>query len=226
MAFGVVVITGAAGALGSATAAYLSRKDIQVVGIDIADTAPPEAELEHYLGGIDLTDAMSANTALAEIAAKHGPISGLVNIAGGFAWETVEDGSVDTWEKLWSLNVKTCLNTTRAALTHFAETGGAIVNVSAAATHKADTGMAAYTATKSAVSRLTESLASELKDRDIRVNAVMPTIIDTPANRADMPDDDFEKWVKPKELAQVFEFLLSPLSSAVTGALLPVAGRV
>ena len=149
-----------------------------------------------------------------------------MNIAGGFAWKTVEDGSVDTWEKLWSLNVKTCLNTTRAALTHFAETGGAIVNVSAAATHKADTGMAAYTATKSAVSRLTESLASELKDRDIRVNAVMPTIIDTPANRADMPDDDFEKWVKPKELAQVFEFLLSPLSSAVTGALLPVAGRV
>src|SRR5207245_7870540 len=110
----------------------------------------------------------------------------LVNIAGGFAWEEVESGTVDTWERLFKLNVITALNASKAALPLLLVNGGAIVNVSAAASTKADAGLGAYAASKSGVSRLTESLAAELKDRGVRVNAVLPSIIDTPMNRANM----------------------------------------
>ena len=104
--------------------------------------------------------------------------------------------------------------------------GGAIVNIGAAASIKAAMGMGAYAASKAGVARLTEALAEELKDAGVRVNAVLPSIIDTPANRKDMPDADFTRWVTPEALANVIAFLLSPEASAVTGALLPVTGRV
>ncbi|MNI55234.1 3-oxoacyl-[acyl-carrier-protein] reductase FabG [compost metagenome] len=103
---------------------------------------------------------------------------------------------------------------------------GAIVNVGAAAATRAALGMGAYAASKAGVARLTEAFAEELKDQDVRVNAVLPSILDTPANRADMGDADAHRWVKPEALAEVIVFLLSDAADAITGATLPVTGRV
>src|SRR3546814_9275584 len=121
------------------------------------------------------------------IGQRFGSSRGLVNVVGGFAWETIADVSVATWDRLYLLNVRTTLNATRAALPQFAN-GGAIVNIGAGAADRAAAGMGAYAASKAGVARLTEALAAELRDRRIRVNAVLPSVIDTPANRADMPD--------------------------------------
>lgn len=222
----LVIVTGVAGALGSRTATILTKAGWRVAGIELASTVPVDAAISHFEGGVDLSDPSVVSLAFDRIIRTCGPLSALVNIAGGFSWETVMDGSPDTWDRLWAMNVKSSLNACRAAIPAFGETGGAIVNVSAAATARAGAGMGAYTATKSGVSRLTEALAEELKPRRIRVNAVLPTIIDTATNRQDMPDADFSKWVQPEELARVIAFLISADASAVTGALLPVSGRI
>ena len=126
---------------------------------------------------------------------------------------------------MFAMNVVTALNACRAALPHL-RSGASIVNVGAAATARAGAGMGAYTASKSGVARLTEALADEVKDRRIRVNAVLPSILDTPANRADMGEEGADKWVKGEELSAVIAFLLSDAASAVTGASIPVMGRV
>lgn len=193
-----------------------------VAGIDLA---PFEgSRLALVLPGVDLTDAKSVAAAFAQVAAA-GPLHGLVNVAGGFRWETVADGAVESWDFLYRINVRTALNAVRAALPLFGA-GGSIVNIGAAGAMKAGTGMGAYAASKSGVAKLTESLAEELKDKSIRVNAVLPSIIDTPVNRADMPDAEYDRWVSPEALAKVIEFLLSDAATPITGALLPVTGRV
>ena len=139
----------------------------------------------------------------------------------------VADSEPDLWTGLHRLNLITALNTSRAALPHLLATGaGRIINVGAGAALKADAGMGAYAASKAAVHRLTEALAAETKGKGVTVNAVLPSIIDTPTNRKDMPDADFSQWVAPAELAAVMLFLASPEASAVTGALVPVTGRV
>jgi NAD(P)-dependent dehydrogenase (short-subunit alcohol dehydrogenase family) len=221
----VVAVTGAAGALGRAVVAELGGAGWDVVGIDIADLGAAGG-LKLALGGIDLADEASVAQAAQRIGSQAGSLDGLVNVAGGFAWETVAGGSVATWDRLYTINVKTALVTSRALLPLLRTARGAVVNVGAGASTKAAMGMGAYAASKAGVSRLTEALAEELKDEGVRVNAVLPSIIDTPANRADMPGADFTRWVKPEELAAVIAFLLSPAASAVTGALLPVTGRV
>jgi len=160
------------------------------------------------------------------IVARFGRLDALVNIAGGFRWETLADGSLDTWNSLYELNLRTVVAACRAALPHLPSERGRIVNIGANGAQKAGAGMGAYAASKAGVARLTEALAEELKERGITVNAVLPSIIDTPANRADMPKADFGKWVKPEQLADVIVFLLSEKSQAITGALLPVTGRV
>ena len=163
--------------------------------------------------------------AFADLASRHGGLDALVNIAGGFRWETLSDGSIETWDRMYDVNVRTAVNACRAALPHL-RAGGRIVNVGAAGATRAAAGMGAYAASKAGVARLTEALAEELKERSITVNAVLPSIIDTPANRADMPDADHARWVRPQELADVILFLLDARASAVTGALIPVTGRV
>ncbi len=219
-----VVVTGAAGALGQTLAALLADSGHAVTGIDIAEALEVDG-LTLGLGGVDLGDADRVATAMSKAAEAGGSIDGLVNVAGGFVWETVADGSAETWDRMYEINVRTALNACRAALPHLREPAS-IVNVGAGAAAKATLGMGAYAASKAGVARLTEALAEELKGNAIRVNAVLPSIIDTPANRRDMPDADFSSWVTGTELAHVIRFLLSSDASGVTGALVPVSGRV
>jgi NAD(P)-dependent dehydrogenase (short-subunit alcohol dehydrogenase family) len=225
-----VIVTGAFGALGQVVAGALARRGARVAAVDLA-TEPPAALVQALgdqaamLGGHDLTDPGSARAAVEAAVAKFGRLDGLVNVAGGFAWETMADGDPATWDRLYAMNVKTCANMCRAAIAPLEQSHGRIVNVGAGGAVKAAAGMGAYAASKSGVHRLTEALAEELKGK-VAVNAVLPSIIDTPVNRKDMPTADFSKWVAPEDLAEVIIFLASDAARAVTGALVPVNGEV
>lgn len=222
----VIVVTGASGALGKVVADVALARGARLAAIDFAATsaAPTPQRLE--LGGVDLTDATQAKKAIDAAVSHFGKLDGLVNVAGGFAFETVSDGDPKTWQRMYALNVTTALNAARAAIPHLLGSDAArIVNIGALGALQAASGMGAYAAAKSGVHRLTEALAAEHKGR-ITVNAVLPSIIDTPANRASMPKSDFSRWVTPQELAEVILFLASDAASAVTGALVPVTGRV
>ena len=222
----VVVITGASGALGKVVAEQALARGARVAGIDYAPAQLPATPTRLELGSVDLTDAAAAKTAIDAVAAHFGKIDALINIAGGFAYETVADGDPKTWARMYALNVTTALNASRAAIGHLTASGtGRIINVGAMGALQAGSGTGAYAASKAGVHRLTEALAAEHKGK-ITVNAVLPSTIDTAANRASMPNADFAKWVTPKELADVILFLASDAASAVTGALLPVSGRV
>jgi NAD(P)-dependent dehydrogenase (short-subunit alcohol dehydrogenase family) len=219
-----IAITGAFGSLGAAVVEAALAAGAQVVAIDRADP-PADTHGARAIGGVDLADTAQAKAAIDDAAKALGGLDALVNIAGTFRFETLADGSPDTWDLLYRINVRTAVAASKAALAHLPE-GGRIVNIGAASALKAGAGVGAYTASKAGVLRLTESLAEELKPRGITVNAVLPSIIDTPPNRRDMPKADFAKWVKPQQLADVIVFLLSDQASAVTGALIPVTGRV
>jgi NAD(P)-dependent dehydrogenase (short-subunit alcohol dehydrogenase family) len=139
--------------------------------------------------------------------------------------EPVHATSDATWQAMFDLNARTLLNAARAVVPRLLETGGgAIVNVGAFAAQKGAAQMGAYTASKSVVIRLTEAMASELREKKINVNCVLPTVIDTPENRAAMPDADPARWVAPHDLANVIVFLASPAARAIHGAALPVTG--
>lgn len=224
----VIVITGAFGSLGRAVAKAVAAQGARLAQVDHAPAAAGEAaDGVLSIGAVDLTDADAAVTALNTVSQQFGGIDALVNIAGGFRYETLESGSLDTWDLMYRLNVRTAVAASKAALPHLLKRGaGRIVNVGAMAASRAAAGMGAYTASKAGIARFTEALSEELKDRHVTVNAVLPSIIDTQPNRADMPKADFERWVKPEDLANVIVFLLSPQASAVTGALIPVANRV
>ena len=222
----VIVVTGALGALGKVVAETALARGARAAGVDHAPSQVPAARNRIEIGGVDLSDAAAAKTAIDAVAAHFGGIDALVNIAGGFAFETVVEGDPKTWQRMYALNVLTALNASRAAIAHLTASGtGRIVNVGAMGALQAGSGMGAYAASKAGVHRLTEALAAEWKGK-ITVNAVLPSIIDTAANRASMPGADFKKWVTPQELAEVILFLVSDAARAVTGALLPVSGRV
>jgi NAD(P)-dependent dehydrogenase (short-subunit alcohol dehydrogenase family) len=222
-----IAVTGAFGALGAAMVEGAIAAGARVAAIDRAPAPASIATNVTAIGGVDLADANAAKTAIDAAAKALGGLDGLVNIAGTFRWETLADGSADTWDLLYRVNLRTAVAASKAAIPHLSTSNaGRIVNISAAGSVKAGAGMGAYAASKSGVARLTEALAEELKDKAITVNAVLPSIIDTAANRADMPKADFSRWVTPAQLAGVIVFLLSDRASAVTGALLPVTGRV
>jgi NAD(P)-dependent dehydrogenase (short-subunit alcohol dehydrogenase family) len=222
----VVVVTGALGALGKVVAEAALARGAQVAGVDHAASQIPATATRMELGGVDLSDAAQAKKAIDAVAAHFGRLDVLINIAGGFAFETVAEGDPKTWQRMYALNVLTALNASRSAIPHLAGSPAArIVNIGAMAALQAGSGMGAYAASKAGVHRLTEALAAEWKGK-ITVNAVLPSIIDTPANRTSMPKADFSKWVTPQELANVILFLVSDPASAVTGALIPVSGRV
>ena len=222
----VVAITGAFGALGSAVVKAVLAEGAKVAAIDRAAAPRDSLGTAELFGSVDLANELGARTTMDVIVGKMGQLDALVNVAGGFRWETLADGKLETWDQLYQLNLRTVVSSCRAALPLLPNGHGRIINIGANGAVKAGAGMGAYAASKAGVARLTEALAEELKERGITVNAVLPSIIDTPANRNDMPKADFDKWVKPQQLADVIVFLLSAKSQAITGALLPVTGRV
>lgn len=227
----VMAVTGGFGNLGIALATAATEAEAQVALIG-RSPAPPAGKRPSALsdalclGDVDLASLAAAEQALGTVTQRFGGLDILANVAGGFRWQLLAEGDLATWDLLYTVNLKTAVVASRAALSHLrARGGGRIINVGAAASGKAQ-GMGPYTAAKAGVARLTESLAEELKDQGITVNAVLPSIIDTPTNRADMPNADFSRWVAPEALADVILFLASDAARAVTGALIPVSGRV
>lgn len=219
-----VIVTGALGSLGRAVCEATVTAGATVIAVDRAPGELPAGVADFV--ELDLGDASATQDAVNAVARQYGGLDALVNIAGGFRWETVAEGSIETWDALYQLNTRTAVSACRAALPHLKDNGGRIINIGAAAAFKAAAGLGAYAASKAGVARLTEALAEELKPRGITVNAVLPSIIDTPANRKAMPDADFSAWVSPRALAAVILFLLSRQAEAITGALIPVTGRV
>jgi len=218
-----ILVTGGFGVLGRAVAASFCDAGDRVARIDFATARPDSNPGGLDLGGIDLTDLDAAERVVGKVQSEWGGIDVLINVAGGFTWQTLESGGPEIWQKMYAMNTLTCVNMTKAALPTLSATpGAAIINIGAGSALVAAAGMGAYAASKSAVHKLTESLAAELAAADCTVNAVLPGIIDTPANRADMPDADFSTWVRPSAIAQLILFLASPAARSITGALIPV----
>ncbi len=211
-----VIITGGFGVLGQAVAAAFKASGLRIALIDRAPAGDHDADFA--LGQVDLADPDQAQRAFDQARQALGGAQALVNVAGAFRFEMIQDGDPASWDALFAANLKTCANMCRAAAAGLAS-GGAIVNIGAAAAERAGAGMGPYAASKAGVARLTESLAAELGGR-IRVNAVLPLILDTPQNRADMPDADPSGWTAPAALAQVVRFLASDESRAINGALI------
>jgi len=206
-----VLITGAKGNLGRALAAAFEKLGAKVVPVDLPT---------------NLLDQAQVDTVVQKAIKDFRRIDVLCNIAGGFRMgKPVHETSDADWNFLMDLNARTVLHTARAVVPHMiAAGGGKIINVGAFAAQKGAANMGAYIASKSAVMRLTESMAAELREKNINVNCVLPTIIDTPPNRADMPKADPKRWVAPGDLANVILFLASDEARAVHGATLPVTG--
>jgi NAD(P)-dependent dehydrogenase (short-subunit alcohol dehydrogenase family) len=228
----IIVITGGFGGLGAAVVEAAVAEGRGVAALDVAPAPPARlasavGASAMLLGSVDLLSPAGAAKALDAVAARFGAIDALINIAGGFVFEPVAAGTFETWQRMFDLNLRTAFNACKAALPHLEKSSeGRIVNVGAGPGLKAGAGLGAYGASKAGVLRLTESLAEELKPKGVTVNAVLPSIIDTPGNRASMPDADFSRWVAPRDLASVILYLASDAARAVTGALLPVTGRV
>lgn len=223
-------VTGGFGSLGRAVADALLAAGARVALLDQApEPATPAAAGVLRLAPLDLNEPAAAAAAFERIIGEFGQLDGLINIAGTFRWETLEAGSLDTWDLLYRVNLRTAVQACKLASPHLlraAADGRRIINIGAAAAARAGLGMGAYAASKAGVARLTEALAEEFKDRGITVNAVLPSIIDTAVNRAEMPDADFSRWVSPAAIADLILFLLSPRAQAITGASIPVSGRV
>ncbi|WP_028222468.1 SDR family NAD(P)-dependent oxidoreductase [Paraburkholderia oxyphila] len=228
----VVVVTGGFGILGRTVGRVFAENGWTVALIDKAPVpeslGTEQLHASWWRGGIELTDLDAARSAISAVVGQFGKLTAIVNVAGGFCWETLAEGSLETWDRMYQMNVRTAATASKAALDYFVDgpDGGRIINIGAGAALKAGLGMGAYTASKSGVMRLTEALAEELKSRFITVNAILPGIIDTPQNRKDMPDADFARWARPEEIANVILFLASQAASGVTGALIPVTGRM
>jgi NAD(P)-dependent dehydrogenase (short-subunit alcohol dehydrogenase family) len=205
------MITGAKGNLGRALAEAFEQRGAKVVPVDLPT---------------NLLDQAQVDAVVQKAIRDFKRIDVLCNIAGGFRMgKPVHETADADWNFLMDLNARSVLHTARAVVPHMiAAGGGKIVNVGAFAAQKGAANMGAYIASKSAVLRLTEAMAAERRDKNINVNCVLPTIIDTPTNRADMPQADPQRWVAPADLANVIVFLASDEARAIHGATLPVTG--
>lgn len=225
-----VIVTGATGNLGGAVAAALEADGARVVlvgrSVDALRARFGEETDRRLFVGADLREQADASSVATRAVDRFGRIDALCNLAGGFRMGApVHETSDETWRFLFDLNARSVLTMSRAVVPRMiAQGGGAIVNVAAFAAQHGAANMGAYCASKSVVIRLTESMAAELRDRNVNVNCVLPTILDTPENRRAMPDADPMRWVAPADLARVIVFLASPAARAVHGAAIPVTG--
>jgi NAD(P)-dependent dehydrogenase (short-subunit alcohol dehydrogenase family) len=226
----VVMVTGAAGNLGRAVA-----KAFADLGASLALVGSRRESLERAFGSenerrlflaADLLDQQRVDAAVKKTVERFKRIDVLCNIAGGFRMGApVHETSDADWNFLLDVNARTVLHTARAVVPLMLEAGGGkIVNVGAYAGQKGAAQMGAYTASKSAVIRLTEAMAAELREKNINVNCVLPGIIDTPENRAAMPKADPRRWVAPEDVASAIVFLASDAARAIYGASVPVVG--
>ena len=229
----VVLVTGAGGALGSAVCEAFDAAGATVCG---ADVVTPESEdflldpavIEFYQG--DFTDEDDVADTVEAIVDEHGGLDYLVNIAGTWRGGTpVEETDVDTFDFLFDVNLKTAFLASKHALPHLRESASdddqaGIVSISARSSLEGGEGDGLYRATKAGVRILTETIAEENLG-EVRANAVMPSVIDTPMNREMMPDADFEEWVDPADIAEVIVFLCSEAASVTSGAAVPVYGE-
>lgn len=226
------LITGAAGNLGRAVAAAFASAGAALTLLDHDDgklqSAYGRTDQQMLLVRADLLDSVSVAKAVKSSLDRFGRIEVLCNIAGGFRMgQPVHETSEETWGAMLDLNAKSVINMARAVVPGMlAEARGKIVNVAAIAGLGGKENMGAYSASKSAVIRLTESMAAELRDKGINVNCILPSIIDTPQNRAAMPKADPRRWVAPEALAEVVLFLASERARAIHGAAIPVTGLV
>jgi NAD(P)-dependent dehydrogenase (short-subunit alcohol dehydrogenase family) len=219
----VVALTGASGALGRAAAVDFTKFGAVVAHLDHGKAA--EGAL--HFGGTDLADESAAAAVFAKIVAQTGRLDALVNVAGGFAFEKFEGGNVGHWDAMYRQNLRTAVVCCQAALPHLLNSGaGRIVNIGAQGAEHAGAGMGAYAASKAGVAKLTEALSAEFKTRGITVNAILPSIMDTERNRLDMPQADFSRWVPLGAVADLMAFLVSDAAASITGALIPITGKV
>jgi len=226
----VVLVTGAAGNLGRAVAQAFSQQGARLALVDLKPEALQQAfgaehDRQAFFAG-NLMKQDEADAAALAVIARFGRIDVLCNLAGGFRMgEPVHATDAKTWDFLFGLNFSTVQHMAHAVVPQMQKQGGGkIVNIGAFSAQRGLAQMGAYIASKSAVIRITESMAAELRTQNINVNCVLPTIIDTPENRAAMPDADPAHWVAPQDLAAVIAFLASDAARAVHGAALPVTG--
>jgi NAD(P)-dependent dehydrogenase (short-subunit alcohol dehydrogenase family) len=230
----VVIVTGSVGNLGLATARACQEAGAKTVLVDrsndrLREAYPELAESpDHYLaGGVDLTNAESLGRMVQSACDRFGRIDALVNTVGGYrGGQPVHEMDLADWDFLFGVNLRTTLLCCRAVIPRMLrQQGGKIVNVASRDGLMGSAGYSAYSASKSAVLRLTESMAAELKNSNINVNCIMPGTIDTPQNRKAIPHGDFSKWVAPEAIAEVILFLISDAAGAINGAALPVFGK-
>ena len=230
----VIIITGATGNLGSVTALAFQAAGAQTVLVDrsmdrLRETFAGLADSPQHLfaGGVDLSDAASLGKLVTDTLARFGRIDVLVHTVG--AWrggKPVHETDLADWDFLFNVNLRTTLLCCRAVLPQMLQQGhGKIINVASRDGLAGSAGYAAYSASKSAVLRLTEALAEEVKGSNVNVNCIMPGTIDTPQNRVANPSADFSQWVEPSAIAEVIQFLASDASRAINGAALPVFGK-
>lgn len=230
----VVIITGAAGNLGVVTARAFQAAGASLVLVDRAPDRLPKLfpELadspEHFLAtSVDLGDVAAVEAMAQEAVQRLGKIDVLVNTAGGYrAGTPLHETPLEDWDFLLNLNAKSVLIACRAVIPQMLQqNAGKIINIASRAALMGEANAAAYSVSKTAVVRLTESMAAELKDHNINVNCIMPGMIDTPPNRQAMPDADYSRWVAPDALTNVILFLASDAACAMHGAALPVYGK-
>jgi NAD(P)-dependent dehydrogenase (short-subunit alcohol dehydrogenase family) len=222
------LVTGATGNLGRAVAKAFGERGANLVLLGHRREALVSAfgneDAQRMFAPADLLDQRKVDAVVRVAIERFGRIDILCNIAGGFRMGTpVHATSDDDWNFMFDVNVRTLLNCVRAVVPHMIEAGGGkIVNIGAASAQRGAANMGAYCAAKSAVIRITESMAAELRDKNVNVNCVLPTIIDTPENRAAMPGADPARWVAPEDLAKVIVFLGSSDAHAIHGAAISV----